>query len=302
MTRATTPQFELFDTTQVSDPSLRDYPDTMAFPFLSLQKDRIRPIEFRDRARGIAINVAAHPGYHIASIWDWDFVIAISSLLDRGLELKLPAPSTLSFVPYQVLKIMGKGNSGREYLNLASTIRRLQATRVETNIRMADLEGGEGAFNWLAGYSFPKKYHKDSITQDAPEGVPDPTKPWTVVLPPWLYRAVERQDELLAVHQEYFALKSGIERWLYRVARQHLAGPRGVPVLCFPLAQLHRQSGLTSPVRKLRDKLLEIERDHPLPEYGIGLSQRNDDTKRNDNTIVTLYRKADFVAGQLPLS
>lgn len=278
-------QLEFFDSTQIADPPLRDHQDAMIFPFLSLQKNRTKPIEYKSAKKGVAVRVSAHDGFYIASIWDWDMIIAISAILNDASERQLPATPRVRFAPHQVLKIMRRNTSGREYINLAHTVRRLQATRVETNIRVEDIQGGEGAFNWLSSYNIPKRYHRSEfITEDAPEGDPDPTKPWEVEFPSWLYKGL-LSKRILAVHPAYFDLKGGIERWLYRVARKAVPDSEDMPIINYDSRALWRQSGLSGPHKEFLRRLRVIEAEQTLPEYGVHLS------KVGDNTSVTLSRK-----------
>jgi plasmid replication initiation protein len=81
-------QLELFTVSAV-DPPWRDNRDAMEFPFLSLQKKRIRPIEYR--APGVHLSVAADSRFSIATIWDWDLVIFAASHPERGDRNRPPA-------------------------------------------------------------------------------------------------------------------------------------------------------------------------------------------------------------------
>ena len=65
-------QLSLFECSVV-DPALRDNRDAMAYPFLALQKQRTRPIEYN--LNGVQVSVAADRRFSIATIWDWDVVI-----------------------------------------------------------------------------------------------------------------------------------------------------------------------------------------------------------------------------------
>lgn len=258
----------------------------MIYPFLSLQKNRTKPIIFEDRKRHVHLEIRSLPGTYIASIWDWDFLITITSHLNDAIDHKLPTVSRVRFAPYPVLKAMRRGTSGREYQNLAHTVRRLHASHVVTNIREFDQPYGyEIGFNWLTGYRIPKKYQDSKpITEENPEGEADPTRPWEVDIPDWLYNSLHRR-EILAIHPDYFNLTGGIERWLYRLARKAVPDKANDPSINFPLQVLYRYACVSAPIRKFRAKLVEIEAHDPLPEYGIRL------LAGNKNTSVCIYRK-----------
>jgi Replication initiator protein A len=110
----------------------------------------------------------------------------------------------------------------------------------------------------LTSYRLPKKYRRrvyrtpDNITHITPrdpEGEPDPARPWEIELATWLYRAIIRQRDLLAVHPDYFRLTGGIERWLYRLARKAVPEKVTPPEIRFRLETLFEISGLTGRLR-----------------------------------------------------
>ena len=280
-------QLDLFHL-QAVDPPIRDYQDCMIYPFVSLQKNRTEPIEFNGRVKGgtVHVKVQALSGFYIASIWDWDFLLAVTAHLNDAVDRNVPTSNEVSFAPHTLLTTMKRGTSGREYQNLAHTVRRLHATHVFTNIRDFDQPGGEGGFNWITSFRIPKRYSESaSITEETPDGVADPSRPWRVTLQPWLYRALERRSDILAVHPGYFGLTGGIERWLYRLARKAVPDNADVPAITFPVQMLYRHSGVSGSMKKFTAKLRKIEQEDPLPEYGIAVN------RDPDNTSVTLFRK-----------
>ena len=274
-------QLEMF-TVSAADPPWRDNRDVMEYPFLSLQKKRIKPIEFRKN--GVSLSVAADRRFSIATIWDWDLIIFAASHLNDAIEAGHTPSPRIRFVPYDCLKQIGRHTGGRDYKELAQGVRRLRMTTVITNIRYDDGAGEERPFSWILDYSIPKKYTRSVMTPDNPDGDPDPARPWEIELPPWLYNSILRQREILAVHPEYFQLSGGLERWLYRLARKAVPDKAEVPAIPFRMDTLHKQSGVTDVKRNFALKLRQIAETQPLPEYGL----RIDRDGRNE--LVTLYR------------
>ena len=43
-----------------------------------------------------------------------------------------------------------------------------------------------------------------------------------ITLPDWLFQGIVMKGGVLTIHEDYFLLTGGIERWLYRVARKHV--------------------------------------------------------------------------------
>lgn len=279
-----TGQLDLF-TVNAVNPPLRDCRDAMEYPFLSLQKGRTEPIEFRDR--GVSISVAADRRYAIASIWDWDLIIFAASHLNDAIEAGHRPGPRLRFVPYDALRQMGRGTGGKDYRELVQAIRRLRMTTVVTNIRTDDEAGEERPFSWLADYAIPKRYTAAaSLTPDDDEGEPDPARPWEIELPTWLYNAILRRREILAVHPDYFQLTGGLERWLYRLARKAVPDKADMPAITFRMDTLHRRSGTTRHLYKFAFDLRQIAARQPLPEYGVKI------VKDGRTVKVTLYRDA----------
>ncbi len=274
-------QLDMFNI-RALDPPLRDNRDVMEYPFLSLQKLRKLPIEFS--APGVRISVAADVRSSIATIWDWDLMIFAASHLNDAIELGLKPAPRIRFVPYDALKQMGRGTGGKDYKELAQSIRRLKMTTVVTNIREDDAAGSEDGFSWLVGYSIPKRYSRAVLTPDNHEGTPDPARPWEIELPLWLYNSIMRRREILAVHPDYFQLTGGLERWLYRLARKAVPDKAEVPAIPFRMDTLYERSGVIEPRRNFACRIRKMAEAQPLPEYGLRVS------REGKHELVILYR------------
>ena len=275
-------QLSLF-TVSACDPPLRDNRDVMEYPFLSLQKKRLKPIEFS--ANNVRVSVAADVRYSIATIWDWDLIIFAASHLNDAIEDGREVSPRIQFVPYDALRQMGRSTGGKDYKELAQAIRRLRMTTIITNIRYDDEAGEERPFSWLSSYGLPKRYTRAGVmTPENPEGEPDPSRPWELELPPWLYNAILRRRDILAVHPGYFALTGGIERWLYRLARKAVPDKADFPGISFRMETMFDRSGLSGRLRKFRAKLEEIAEKQLLPEYDILIN------RDGPHELVTLIR------------
>ena len=74
----------------------------------------------------------------------------------------------------------------------------------------------------------------------------------TLTLPDWLFDGIVMKGGVLTIHEDYFLLTGGIERWLYRVARKH-AGQQEAGWQ-FTMRQLYEKSGLDLAVLRLRHR------------------------------------------------
>ena len=274
-------QLDIFEVSTF-DPPWRDNRDAMEYPFLSLQKGRTKSIEY---SRGnVALEVHAPEKFGLASIWDWDLVIFAASHLNAAIEDGLKPSPRIRFVPHDCLRQLGRSTGGKDYRELAASIRRLRMTTVITNVRDSDGAGEERPFSWLSGYSIPKRYSRTALTPDAPDGEPDPARPWEIELPEWLFKAVLSRRDILAVHPDYFQLTGGLERWLYRLARKAVPDKADMPAIHFRMDTLHERSGSTRPLRNFAGDIRKMADRQPLPEYGIRID------RDGKHELVTLYR------------
>jgi plasmid replication initiation protein len=274
-------QLEIFTVSAV-DPPWRDNRDAMDYPFLSLQKNRRKAIEYR--RNGVHISVDSDRRFSIATIWDWDLIIFAASHLNDAIEAGLEPSPRIRFVPYDCLRQVGRSTGGQNYKELANAARRLTATLVITNVRSEDQSGEEGGFHWLSGFKIPKKYTRSHLTADAPDGEPDPARPWEIELAPWLYHAILRRKDILAVHPDYFQLTGGLERWLYRLARKAVPDKAEVPAIPFRMDTLYERSGVIEPKRNFARRIRKMAESQPLPEYGLRID------REGKHELVTLYR------------
>src|SRR5207248_5262529 len=87
----------------------------------------------------------------------------------------------------------------------------------------------------------------------------------SITLPAWLYEGIVQGGGVLSIHEDYFLLTGGIERWLYRVARKHAGSQEGG--WQFMMRQLYEKSGSTS---RFSDFALDVRKVvdlNSLPEY-----------------------------------
>ena len=102
---------------------------------MSLAKSkRIAPIDFR--SGNITIRVEGTAEHGIATIWDADILIwAASTICEMKKRGRNDIPRKLNFMPYDLLKGIGRETGGRQYKLLRDALFRLQSTSVRTNIR-----------------------------------------------------------------------------------------------------------------------------------------------------------------------
>ena len=255
-------QFDLF-VPFVADLPLRDQRETMERPFFSLsKKKRIKPIQYTSPDGQIFVKITADAEYGMATIWDADILIwAASVLCDMKKRGRNDIPRTLQFQPYDLLKTIGRDTGGREYKLLREGLSRLQATTIATNIRADKGRKKNRQFSWIEGLS--------DVTDDSGEV----SHGMTFTLSDWFYEGVLSEGSVLAIDPEYFTIKGGRERWLYRVARKH-AGGAGETGFAIPLPTLFEKSGAEGTYRRFKFEMLKIAREDELPSFAIRVEQK----------------------------
>ena len=96
----------------------------------------------------------------------------------------------------------------------------------------------------------------------------------TMTLPDWLYSGVLMRGGVLTIHEDYFLLTGGIERWLYRVARKH-AGQQETG-WSFTMRQLYEKSGSTARVSDFAIDVRKAVDANALPEYSMAIHKNEE--------------------------
>jgi plasmid replication initiation protein len=235
------------------DIPIRDQRDLMERPFFSLsKKPRLAPIEYQ--VGGVWVEVTANPKFGMASIWDADILIWAATQLTEAMDRGHKVSPTIQFHPHDLLKSIRRSAGGADYTRLRAALDRLTHTAVRTNIRSHGKKKFS-SFHWI-----------ESWTENIDEATGE-TLGMTITLPDWIYRGVLQRGGVLTIHEDYFLLTGGIERWLYRVARKH-AGvqPFGWR---FSMKQLYAKSGSTARFSDFAIDIRQIIAANSIPEYLI---------------------------------
>src|SRR5882757_8931334 len=234
-----------------ADIPIRDQRDTMERPFFSLaKKPRFAPIEYD--VGNVWVEVSANPKFGLATIWDADILIWASTQITEAIDRGLVPCRVIHFHPHNLLKSIRRPTGGEHYRRLRAALDRLTHTAVRTNIR------GEGkmktaSFHWLESWT-------EVIDEASRE-----TTGVTMTLPDWLFEGILMKGGVLTIHEDYFLLTGGIERWLYRVARKHAGHQEGG--WQFTMRQLHEKSGSSSRLSDFAIDVRKVVEQDSLPEY-----------------------------------
>ncbi|MFK4488852.1 plasmid replication initiation protein [Bradyrhizobium sp. USDA 336] len=255
-------QLELFRALP-GDLAPRDAQDLMAYPFFSLAKTkRIVPIDFRTGA--ISIRVEAVPEHGMATIWDADVLIWAASQIIEARDASLQTSRLMAATPYEILTLVGRGTSARDYDRLKGGLGRLQSTTVLTSIRQP-AERRRHRFSWI------NEWKERADANGRPFGI-------ELILPDWFYAGVIDEALVLTIDRAYFDLTGELERWLYRLVRKHGGHQDGG--WSFDLVQLHAKSGILSQLKHFAYDVRQIVQRQTQPGYQLVLTRDPDGTER----------------------
>lgn len=92
-----------------------------------------------------------------------------------------------------------------------------------------------------------------------------------ITLSDWFYHSILGK-EVLTINRDYFRLGKALERRLYEIARKHCGQGSEWKI---GLEKLKEKTGSTSPLKKFRFFIREIEKQNHLPDYTISLSDND---------------------------
>jgi plasmid replication initiation protein len=209
----------------------------------------------------LRVLVSPHQQFGMATIWDADILIWASTQITEALDRGLKPNRTIQFHPYNLLRSVRRSTGGADYQRLRAALNRLTHTAVQTNIRTQGTKKS-ASFHWLDGW-----------TETTDEATGESTG-MTITIADWLYNGVIERGGVLTIHQDYFLLTGGIERWLYRVVRKHA----GVQVTGwhFTMQQLHEKSGSSARPSDFAMDIREVVKTNCLPEYDVSIGRNAD--------------------------
>jgi plasmid replication initiation protein len=230
----------------------RDIMDTMEFPFLSLSKNRTTPIDYESPNGVMKVKVTCHTNQYLASIYDWDIILFFASKIQENINTNSDIPPKTFIIPrHKLLKALHKYSGKTNRKEIEASLVRLKLTGIETTVSNEDYRYRSG-FGFIDSWGYTER--KD-------------IKEFRITLSDWTYDLICRQGSLLKSSPEYFALTSGLKRFLYRTARKHVGTQNhNWDIL---LETLYEKSGTEQDLRKFKYDLKKAISDDDIPGYPI---------------------------------
>lgn len=236
-----------------SDPrDIRDVMELMEVPFVALSKNRTEPIFYESSNGKSKVKISSHREHYVASIYDWDIIIFVSSKLQETINSSSDIPPRTLIVPRgELIKAISRHEGKTTEKEIEAALNRLRSTFIETTIHNEDYRY-KGGFGFLDTWGYTER--KD-------------VKEFRITLSEWLYGITCTKGALLKVHPEYFKITSGLKRFLYRTARKHVGNHN--ESWEFLVETLYEKSGSEREFKKFKHDLKKALKNNDIPGYLI---------------------------------
>lgn len=255
-----TQQLDLLMDQMVDGAPFKDDRALMEHPWFSLTKQpRKTPFEYK---RG-GVEIVIDPGAKgMATIWDYDLLMYISSIINDKLERGIPIDPNrkIRFAAYDLLKSTGRQTSKRGYDLFIDALDRLDGTRIRTNVESAKKRTRK-SFGWIESYTIHERKTKNGKTVMAAV---------EVTLNEWMFNAIVVDRRVLSINPQYFDLSRGIARRIYQLSRKHCGNQSSWLI---SLSSLKQKCGSDREERKFRADVKQIIDEGGIPDYVLRLEK-----------------------------
>ena len=245
---------------QLADAPVKDERALMEFPFFSLQKrPRKTPFVFDDGT----VRIEIQPGPKgIATIWDKDILVYLTSLVNERIEHGDDTDRTIQFSAHDFLKVTGRSTGKRAYELFLDALHRLRSTNILTNVE-AGGERERRGFGWIEDWRVVERTNRNG------EKVMGAVE---VTMNRWMFNAIVKDRRVLTINRDYFRLTKGLERRLYELARKHVGKQ---PEWFIGVKRLAEKCGSIDTERKFKFRLNEICEAGTIPDYHMEIVDPN---------------------------
>lgn len=221
---------------------------SMEHPVFSLStKPDMKVREYTNGDNFIKISPSAKG---LATVHDRDVLIYCISQCMAALNEGRPVHKKMKIKAHDMLVATNRQTSGRGYELLKDTLRRLQGTQIETNIR----QGGQERFSVFG------LIDRADVVRETRDGRMQEIE---VTLSDWVFDAIENNN-VLTLNKEYFRLRKPIERRLYELARKHCGKQ---PKWDIYLETLANKTGSTSTMKEFKRMISKVIKDNAAEQY-----------------------------------
>jgi len=230
---------------------------SMEHPVFSLStKPDMKPREYQNGETFIKISPSPKG---LATVHDRDVLIYCISQCVAAINEGRPVQRTLKINAHEMLMATNRQTGGRGYELLKDTLRRLQGTQIETNIK-------QGANEHFSVFGLVDRAEVISETRGGR------MQEIAITLSDWVYDAIENNN-VLTLDRKYFQLRKPIERRLYELARKHCGKQSKWTIY---LDKLASKTGSQSSTKEFKRMISKVVQDNEveayIPDYTFALA------------------------------
>jgi plasmid replication initiation protein len=241
------PQLDLF-VCDIVDAAPKADMGSMEHPVFSLStKPDMKPREYSNGDNFIKISPSPKG---LATVHDRDVLIYCISQCMAALNEGRPVQRKMKITAKDMLMATNRQTSGRGYELLKDTLRRLQGTQIETNIK----QGGEERFSVFG------LIDRADVVRETRDGRMQEIE---ITLSEWVFDAIEN-NHVLTLNRTYFQLRKPIERRLYELARKHCGKQ---PKWTIYLDKLATKTGSSSSPKEFKRMVSKVIKDNTEQQY-----------------------------------
>lgn len=209
---------------------------------------------------GSIVQVKAGPD-GMASVYDYDIVLMMISHLNEAVKryrrgkAKMPS-NRLTTTSAAIFAFCGHKAGGATYKALEGALDRLQGTTIKIT------DDGTGKNKRRTGY-FPLLAGAEIISETK-GGSPSSLE---LIIPDWIFEGVLKckRPDVLTVSPDYFKLKQGLARFIYRLARKSAGSGKAT----YGFRSIYERSGSSREFKKFKHDLKTLVRKNHLPDYSL---------------------------------
>ncbi len=244
---------------------LKELAEHLEFPFFGLAPQPHHGIRRFEDEHGNYIDLLPGP-YGLPTIQDQDILIYCMSMAMAEVRRGRPVPERVQMTATDLLRFANRPTGGRQYDAVEQAIYRLTTLTLKTNLR-----GEETTYTELFGIVDRASMVRRHNRKDRPGALLG----CSIVLSAWIREALEAR-RVLTLHDDYFRLRTPLDRAVYQVVRKHCGEQRAWTI---GLGKLQAKVGSGRRTPDFRRQIRTVARrwvDQDFLDYSIRFEDADD--------------------------
>ena len=239
------------------------YKDDMAsmeHPLFTLsKKPDMRTLHYVNGDASIEMQPSA---FGLPSIMDKDILLYCASVTMNEINKGNHPPKTIKLSLHDILVATNRHTNDRGYQFIKKALNRLTGCMLKTTIKTGRRVQGD-MFHLVE----KSRYLESERVKDRLIGV-------EITLSDWFYNSLIAK-EVLTINQDYFRLRSPLERRIYEIARKHDKHMKKSEHWMISLENLRLKSGYTASLKHFKQAVKKICSSNHIPDYSLSLGDND---------------------------